>query len=112
MEDGYVNGLSDSPHDEQAAILERSRQSLQKPLSDAPEKAERRKPAPKLSEIDYLLTIWQSDCAELRQAGVKMTLEKDEINGTPAIILTLLEVNYCPQCQTFHDTKIIHTCIR
>jgi len=69
-------------------------------------------PDPMLSEIDALLVLWQHSCAELRQAGVNMILEKDEINGTPAIILTLLAVNYCPQCQTFHDTKTSHTCIR
>jgi hypothetical protein len=68
--------------------------------------------APKLSETDYLLSLWQSDCAELRQAGVELRLEKAEVDGKPAVILTLLEVNFYPTCQTFHGTKEPHTCIR
>jgi hypothetical protein len=35
-----------------------------------------------------------------------------EVDGKPAVILTLLEVNFCPTCQTFHGTKEPHTCIR
>jgi hypothetical protein len=37
---------------------------------------------------------WQSDCADLRQAGVELRLEKAEVGGKPAVILTLLEVNF------------------
>jgi hypothetical protein len=112
MDAQYVNGLSDSFDSEPGATSERSRQNSPKPSADDREKAERRKPAPKLSETDYLLSLWQSDCAELRQAGVELRLEKAEIDGRPAIVLTLLEVNFCPTCQTFHSTKERHTCIR
>jgi hypothetical protein len=59
-----------------------------------------------------LLSLWQSDCAELRQAGVELRLERAEVDGKPAVILTLLEVSFCPACQTFHGTKEPHTCIR
>lgn len=112
MDGQYVNGLSDLSGAEPAATSERSRRNSQKPSSKDREKAEQRKPAPKLSETDYLLSLWQSDCAELRQAGVELRLEKAEVEGKPAICLTLLEVSFCPTCQTFHGTKEPHTCIR
>jgi len=48
----------------------------------------------------------------LRQAGVELCLERADVEGRPAIILTLLEVNFCPMCQTFYDTKEQHTCNR
>jgi hypothetical protein len=54
----------------------------------------------------------ESDCAELRQAGVELRLEKAEVDGKPAVILTLLEVSFCGTCETFHGTKEPHTCIR
>jgi hypothetical protein len=34
------------------------------------------------------------------------------VDGKPAIALTLLEVNFCPECRTFHGTKEPHTRIR
>jgi hypothetical protein len=43
---------------------------------------------------------------------VELRLEKAEVDGKPAVILTLLEVNFCSECQTFHSTKEAHTCIR
>lgn len=107
-----VNGLSDSFDGEPGATLAKSRRNSRKPSADDRAKAGRRKPAPRLSETDYLLNLWQSDCAELRQAGVELRLEKAEVDGRPAILLTLLEVNFCPTCQTFHGTKTEHTCIR
>jgi hypothetical protein len=79
---------------------------------DGPAKAERLKPTPRLNETDYLLSLWQSDCTELRQAGVELRLEKAEVEGKPAVILTLLEVNFCPTCQTFHGTEEPYTRIR
>jgi hypothetical protein len=103
---------SDSSGVELAATSERSRRNSWKPSADAQAKAEQRKPAPRLSETDYLLSLWQSDCAELRQAGVELRLEKAEVDGKPAILLTLLEVNFCPTCETFHGTKEPHTRIR
>jgi hypothetical protein len=112
MDGQYVNGLSDSSGVELAATSERSRRTSRKPSADDQAKAEPRKPAPRLSEIDYLLNLWQSDCAELRQAGVELRLERAEVDGKPAIILTLLEVSFCPTCQTFHGTKEPHTCSR
>jgi hypothetical protein len=112
MEERYVNGLSDSSGVEPVATSARSRRNSRKPLADAQAKAERRKPAPRLNETDYLLSLWQSDCAELKQAGVEMRLEKADVDGKPAIVLTLLEVSFCPACQTFHGTKEQHTCIR
>jgi hypothetical protein len=112
VEERYVNGLSDSSGVELAATSERSRRSSRKPSSKDRVKVERRKPAPRLNEIDFLLSLWQSDCAELRQAGVETRLEKAEVDGRPAIVLTLLEVSFCPTCQTFHGTKEPHTCIR
>jgi hypothetical protein len=112
MEEQYVNGLSGSSDIEQVAISERSRRNSRKPSADGKAKAERRKPAPRLNETDYLLSLWQSDCAELRQAGVEMRPEKADVDGKPAIALTLLEVGFCPACQTFHGTKEPHTCIR
>jgi len=112
MDGQYVNGLSDSPELEPRAASAKSRQNSRRRLADDRAKAEPRKPAPKLSETDYLLSLWQSDCAELRQAGVELRLEKAEVDGRPAVILTLLEVNFCPTCQTFHGTKEPHTCIR
>jgi hypothetical protein len=112
MAEQYVNGLSDSSGVELAATSERSRRSSPKPSADDRAKAERRKRAPRLSETDYLLNIWQSDCAELRQAGVELRLEEAEVDGKPAVILTLLEVSFCQACQTFHGTKGAHTRIR
>jgi len=112
MDGQYVNGLSDSSEIEPGATSVKSRPNSRKPSADDRVKVERRKPEPKLSEIDYLLNLWQSDCAELRQAGVELRLEKTEVDGKPAIVLTLLEVNFCPTCQTFHGTKEAHTCIR
>jgi len=112
MDGQFVNGLSDSLDIEPVATSARSRRNSRKPLADGQEKAERQKPAPRLSETDYLLSLWQSDCAELRQAGVELRLEMDEVDGKPAILLTLLEVSFCPECQTFHGTKEPHTCIR
>ena len=112
MTEQYANGLSDSSGVEPAATSERSRRNSLKPSAGALAKAEQRRPAPRLSETDYLLSLWQSDCAELRQAGVDLRLEKAEVNGQPAVILTLLEVSFCPECQTFHGTKEAHTCIR
>jgi hypothetical protein len=112
MDGQYVNGSLDLSEIEHGATSAKSRPNSRKPLADDRERAERRKPAPKLSEIDYLLNLWQSDCAELRQAGVELRLEKAEVDGKPAIVLTLLEVNFCPTCQTFHGTKEAHTCIR
>lgn len=112
MDGQYVNGLSDSSELEPGATSAKSRPNSRKLSADDRAKAEQRKPAPKLSEIDYLLNLWQSDCAELRQAGVELRLEKAEVDGKPAVILTLLEVNFCQTCQTFHSTKEPHTCIR
>lgn len=112
MEERYVNGLSDSSGVELAATSERSRRNSPKPSADDQAKAERRKPTPRLSDTDYLLSLWQSDCAELRQAGVELRLEKAEVDGKPAVILTLLEVSFCQACQTFHGTKGAHTRIR
>jgi hypothetical protein len=65
MDGQYVNGLSDSPGFELAATSAKSRRNSPKPLAVAQAKAERRRPAPRLSETDYLLSLWQSDCAEL-----------------------------------------------
>lgn len=112
MTEQFVNGLSDSSGVEPVATSERSRRNSPKPSAGDREKAERRKPAPRLSETDYLLSLWQSDCAELRQAGVELRLEKAEVDGKPAVILTLLEVSFCGTCETFHGTKEQHTCIR
>jgi len=112
MDGQYVNGSCDLSEIEPGATLAKSRPNSRKPSADDRAKAERRKPAPRLSETDYLLSLWQSDCAELRQAGVELRLEKAEVDGKPAIVLTLLEVNFCPTCQTFHGTKEAHTCIR
>jgi hypothetical protein len=112
MQERYVNGLSDSSGVEPAATSERSRRNSPKPSADAQAKDAQRKPAPRLSETDYLLSLWQSDCAELRQAGVELRLEKAEVDGKPAIVLTLLEVSFCGTCETFHGTKEAHTCIR
>lgn len=112
MDGQFVNGLSDSSGVEPVATSAKSRRNSRRPSADDREKAGQRKPAPRLSEIDYLLNLWQSDCAELRQAGVEMRLEKLEVDGRPAIGLTLLEVSFCPACQTFHGTKEPHTCIR
>jgi hypothetical protein len=112
MDGQYVNGSLDLSEIEPGATSAKSRLNSRKLSADDRAKAERRKPEPKLSEIDYLLSLWQSDCAELRQAGVELRLEKAEIDGKPAIMLTLLEVSFCPTCQTFHGTKEPHTCIR
>jgi hypothetical protein len=112
MDGQFVNGLSDSPEPGPPAAPEKSRRSSPRRSADDQAKAEQRKPAPKLSEVDYLLSLWQSNCAELRQAGVEMRLEKLEVDGKLAIGLTLLEVSFCPTCQTFHGTKEPHTCIR
>jgi len=112
MEERYVNGLSGSSGVELAATSERSRRNSPRPSVEDQAKAERRRPAPRLSETDYLLSLWQRDCAELRQAGVELRLERAEVDGKPAVILTLLEVSFCPECQTFHGTKQPHTCIR
>lgn len=112
MEGQYVNGSCDLSEIEPGVTSAKSRRNLPKRSADDREKAERRKPAPKLSETDYLLSLWQSDCAELRQAGVELRLEKAEVDGKPAVILTLLEVNFCPTCQTFHGTTAPHTRIR
>jgi hypothetical protein len=112
MEGQYVNGSCDLSEIEPGATSAKLRPNSRRRLADDQAKAEPRKPAPKLSETDYLLSLWQSDCAELRQAGVELRLEKAEVDGRPAVILTLLEVNFCPTCQTFHGTKEPHTCIR
>ena len=112
MDGQYVNGSCDLSKLEPGATSAKSRQNSRRRLADDRAKAERRKPAPRLSETDYLLSLWQSDCAELRQAGVELRLEKAEVDGKPAVILTLLEVNFCPTCQTFHGTTEPHTCIR
>jgi len=112
MEERYVNGSCGSSELEQVATSARSRQNSPRHSADDQAKAEQRKPAPRLTETDYLLSLWQSDCAELRQAGVELRLEKAEVDGKPAVILTLLEVSFCPECQTFHVTKELHTCIR
>jgi hypothetical protein len=112
MEGQLLNGSCDLSEIEPGATSEKSRRNSRKPSADDRAKAERRKPGPRLTEVDYLLSLWQSDCAELRQAGVELRLEKVEVDGRPAIALTLLEVNFCPTCQTFHGTKEPHTCIR
>src|SRR5262245_18560810 len=112
MDGQFVNGLSDSSNNAPVAMSGRSRRSLRRPSADDQAKGEHRKPAPKLSETDFLLSLWQSDCAELRQAGVELRLERAEVDGKPAVILTLLEVSFCPTCQTFHGTKEPHTRIR
>src|SRR5262245_32755643 len=95
MDAQYVNGLSDSSELEQVATSERSRRNSPRPSADDRAKDGQRRHAPKLSETDYLLSLWQSDCGELRQAGVELRLERAEVDGKPAIVLTLLEVNFC-----------------
>jgi hypothetical protein len=112
MDAQYVNGSSDSPEPGPPAAQAKSRWSSPRRSADDQAKAEPPKRAPKLSEVDYLLSLWQSNCAELRQAGVEMRLEKAEVDGKPAIALTLLEVSFCPTCQTFHGTKEPHICSR
>ena len=112
MNGQYVNGSCDLLEIEPGVTSAKSRRNSPKRSTDDREKAERRKPAPKLSETDYSPSLWQSDCAELRQAGVELRLEKAEVDGKPAVILTLLEVSFCPACQTFHGTKGAHTRIR
>jgi hypothetical protein len=112
MDGQFVNGSCDLSEIEPGVTSAKSRQNSRRRLADDREKAEPRRPAPRLSETDYLLSLWQSDCAELRQAGVELRLEKAEVEDKPAVILTLLEVNFCPTCQTFHGTTAPHTCIR
>jgi hypothetical protein len=112
MSGQVVNGSCDLSEIEPVATSAKSRQNSLRRSAEGPAKAEPRKPAPRLSETDYLLSLWQSDCAELRQAGVELRLEKSEVDGKPAVILTLLEVNFCPMCQTFHGTTEPHTRIR
>lgn len=112
MAERYVNGSSDSCDNEPARTSARSRPRSPRRSGGAQAKDEPRKPGPRLSETDFLLSLWQSDCAELREAGVELRLEQAEVDGKPAIVLTLLEVNFCPMCQTFHGTRETHTCSR
>jgi hypothetical protein len=112
MDGQYVKGSCDLLEIELGVTSAKTHRSLPKRSTEDRAKVEQQKSAPKLSETDYLLSLWQSDCAELRQAGVELRLEKAEVGGKPAVIVTLLEVNFCPACQTFHGTKEPHTCIR
>ena len=79
MDGQYVNGSCDLSEIEPGATSAKSRPNSRRRLADNQAKAEPRKPAPKLSETDYLLSLWQSDCAELRQAGLPLRLEKAEV---------------------------------
>jgi len=93
---------------QQAAAINAERRRL----AQLPIEERRSALPPQAQKPDYLLSLWQSDCAELRQAGVEMRLEKAEVDGKPAIVLMLLEVSFCPECQPFHGTKEQHMCIR
>ena len=66
------------------------------------------------AEVERNRLLAESLAERLRRAmtGVVLRLEKAEVDGKPAVILTLLEVSFCPECQTFHGTKEPHTCIR
>lgn len=113
MDEQLLNGQCDLSHAEPDVTLEKSRPNSRKRSAADPAKDGQRKPVPKLSEVDFLLSLWQSDCAELKQAGVqlRLTAETDE-SGKPCIHLVLVETNFCQTCGMFHSTKQAHTCTR
>jgi hypothetical protein len=112
MAEQLSNGLSDSPLPEPGETSEKSPKKPQRKSRAGQGREGPRRLAPKLNEIDFLLNLWQSDCAELRQAGVELRLDDGVENGRPFISLHLLDVSYCGKCQTFYGTKTEHMCIR
>ena len=69
-------------------------------------------PETKLSVIDYLLSIWQSDSAELRRVGVEAQISADRQEGRPVVNLKLFDVAFCENCQRLHGTIEPHICIQ
>lgn len=112
MEIELQNGLSDSQAQEPPKVSGRSRKKSPKRSSGGQGKGAAKKPEPRLSEIDFLLSLWQHDCAELQQAGVELHLSVRKENGVPIINLKLYAVAFCPKCEMPHGTKMEHICIR
>lgn len=110
MEEQLSNESSALLTPEPAKTSERSHQRSRKRSQEDQGREEQREPEPKLTEIEFLLTLWQSDCAELKQAGVEMALNAVEANGKPSVQLILLEVQYCTTCRRFRSTKEAHFC--
>src|SRR5262245_37220811 len=114
METELLNGRSDLSLEksEHPKVSARSPKRSKKSSGRVRGKGEQQKPEPQLSEIDFLLSLWQSDCAELKQAGVEMHLSVERVQGKTAVQLILMEVGYCQQCGMFHETVNPHTCLR
>jgi hypothetical protein len=115
VDEQRLNGPSDSypKTSEPAKTSGRSTKSSRKSSRADQGKGEPNPPGPKLSEIDFLLSIWQSDCAELRAAGVKVELSAGEgENGEPTISTRFLGVSFCHECGRFHETRTAHICTK
>lgn len=94
------------------ATFKKSRRNSLKHSADGQAKGDQPNPGPKLSEIDFLLSIWQADCAELKEAGIEMQVKQiNNEEGKTCICLVLTEVGFCQNCQKFHSTREIHECI-
>jgi Penicillinase repressor len=65
-------------------------------------------------ETAVMELLWREARLTVNQVEERLQhrLEKAEVDGKPAVILTLLEVNFCPTCQTFHGTRGAHRRIR